>query len=55
MIRDFTLQFGQIFTSITEKDLDGTLEGIPVTTTLAAVLIKLLNHEIYKKNVYIYL
>lgn len=52
IIRDFTQQFAQIFTSLYEKDLGGMLEGMPVVASVSAVLIKLLNHEIYKENVY---
>ncbi|XP_033180382.1 odorant receptor 9a-like isoform X1 [Bombus impatiens] len=42
--------FAQIFTSLYENDLGGMLEGMPVVASVSAVLIKLLNHEIYKKN-----
>ena len=38
--------------SLHENDLEGMLEGMPVIAAVSAVLIKLLNHEMYRKNVY---
>ncbi|XP_017754772.1 PREDICTED: uncharacterized protein LOC108546969 [Eufriesea mexicana] len=42
--------FSQIYLSIIKKDMDATMESIPIVVTLSTSAVKLINHRIHKKN-----